>query len=243
MSENRGHQLPKCRAYSRDRARDPQPLSLWDGGFTSVVLYSNNSKELQRPTLCHYYTTEHDYWTITMPGLGFKDPAHRANINRSGRPTGAKGLLAKAIADRDQDMPAILDKAVEMAKAGDVQMIAFLLGRQWPAPKPTDHMVQFTLPSGLKAGDLDGITLAILQAVSEGKLAPTDAAKLSSALVSHTHLVSSRDVERLSERIAQLETMFRGKPTIDAEPGPHLVVDNDPGASDGAGDGNGSDVP
>jgi hypothetical protein len=124
-----------------------------------------------------------------MPGLGLKDPAHRANINRSGHPTGAKGLLAKAIADRDKDMPAILDKAVEMAKAGDVQMIAFLLGRQWPAPKPTDHMVQFSLPANLKAGDLDGITLAILQAVSEGKLAPTDAAKLSSALVSHVHLV------------------------------------------------------
>jgi hypothetical protein len=127
--------------------------------------------------------------------------------------------------DRLEDLVA---KAIEMALAGDPQTLAFLLGRRIPAPKPTDHTVQFPLPDDIKPGDLDGITLAVLKAVAESRLDPTSGAKLCSALTAHTHMVSTKEMQSLGERLADIERMMQGKPTLNAEPssGPRIIIDN-----------------
>jgi hypothetical protein len=153
-----------------------------------------------------------------MPGKGFADPEHRAKHgNLKGRPVGFGALVREAKKLAEDELPAIVAKMVEMAKQGDMVAASFLVSRFIPLPKPTDHTVTFDLPPGLAAGDLDGVTMAVLKAVSEGKLDPTSAAKLTSALTAHVHLASTKDVQRMGERLADVERMMQGKPTLNAE--------------------------
>jgi hypothetical protein len=112
----------------------------------------------------------------------------------------------------DDSLEELVEKAIQMAREGDIQALTFLLGRRIPMPKPTDHPAPFDLPEGIGPGDLGKMTLSVLRAVAEGKMDPTSAAKICSALTSSTHLASTSDVERLNERLAEIERMFQGKP-------------------------------
>jgi hypothetical protein len=170
----------------------------------------------------------------------FSDPEFRKKHgNKAGRPAGFGALVRQAKKLAEDELPAIVAKMVEMAKAGDMVAASFLVSRFIPVPKPTDHVVQFDLPPGLSAGDLDGVTMAVLRAVSEGKLDPTSAAKLTSALTAHVHLASTKDVQRMGERLANIEAVMQGRPTLNAEgwpmepgaptPMPHQTKDYDNG--------------
>jgi hypothetical protein len=171
-----------------------------------------------------------------MPGRGFADPAHRAaHANLKGRPTGIPSRLKEAMHTIDENLDDLLAKAMELALSGDVAMLSFLLGRRIPMPKPTDHTVQFSLPENMNVGDLGGVTLAILRAVSEGKLDPTSGAKLCSAITSQVHLSSTRDVERLTRELAELRLVFEGRPpTINGEALPGRSNDQHSPINDGA---------
>jgi hypothetical protein len=159
-----------------------------------------------------------------MPGKGFADPTHRAkHANVKGRPPGSAGIIGQAIRAHEKDVPAIMDRIFQLALDDDTNVatphLHFIAARCWPVPKPTDHPQPFTLPDDVRPGDLDTITLSVLRAVAEGKMDPTSAAKICSSIVSHTHLVSTKDVQRLSDEMAELRAMFQGKPaTINSAP-------------------------
>jgi hypothetical protein len=153
-----------------------------------------------------------------MPGRGFADPEHRAkHANLKGRPTGIPSRLKEAMQTIDENLDDLLAKAMELALSGDVQMLGFLLGRRIPMPKPTDHVVSFPLPADIAPGDLDGLTLSVLRAISSGQLDPTSGAKLCSALTGHLHMTSTREVQNLKDEVAKLRALFQGQPaTINA---------------------------
>jgi hypothetical protein len=156
-----------------------------------------------------------------MPGLGFANPEHRAKHgNLKGRPKGPatfSALVQQAKKLAEDELPAIVAKMVEMAKAGDMVAASFLVSRFIPLPKPTDHKVEFPLPENVRPGDLDALTLGIVRAVSESRLDPTSGAKLCSAITGHPHMTSTREVQSLKDEVARLRALFQGKPeTINA---------------------------
>jgi hypothetical protein len=125
-------------------------------------------------------------------------------------------LIRQAKKLAEDELPAIVAKMIEMAKAGDMMAASFIVSRFIPIPKPTDHVVQFELPPGLAVGDIDGATMAVLRAVAEGKIDPTSAAKLCTAMATHVHLASTKDVGEIGERLANIEAIMQGRPTLNA---------------------------
>jgi hypothetical protein len=165
-----------------------------------------------------------------MPGRGFADPEHRAkHANLKGRPLGAGGWIGKAIRAHEDDIPAVMDRIFQLALDEDPSVatphLHFIGSRCWPIPKPTDHVVQFPLPENIRPGDLDGLTLAVLRAVSSGQLDPTSGAKLCSALTAHLSMTSTKDMQRLGERLAEIERVMQGRPTLNAAPANDPVVE------------------
>ena len=85
--------------------------------------------------------------------------------NPKGRPKGA----GKVAALRDQiaeHVPALIDKLIEAAKAGDVAAARLLLERVLPPVKAEDRPVRFDLPNGTPVEQID----AVLRAVSSGAI-------------------------------------------------------------------------
>jgi hypothetical protein len=94
--------------------------------------------------------------------------------------------------------PEIVAKLVERSKEGDTSAARLLLERFAPAIKPTEEPV----PIDLGPGTLTEQGHAVMRAVSNGELAPSQGAALLSALATLVKLVEADDLER---RIAALE--------------------------------------
>lgn len=129
-----------------------------------------------------------------MSDTRFK-PGVSGNPNGRPRNTGPLGEIRKAIGD---EIPAIVAKLVEQAKAGDVQSARVLIERAIPAIKPVEHTESI---------DLAGNTLteqgrSAIAALASGQLAPTQAAQLMTALAGLAKLIETDELER---RIAALE--------------------------------------
>lgn len=120
---------------------------------------------------------------------------------QSGNPTGRPPRAlktAKLRADIEKDVPAIIAKLVEQAKAGDAQSARLLLERVVPAIKPVDLPTPLELPDGT----LTDQAKAVLAAAGLGAIPAAQAAQLISALGSVAKLV---EVDDFAKRIAALE--------------------------------------
>jgi len=100
---------------------------------------------------------------------------------QSGNPAG-KRLGSRHHASRvldelmDGEGEAITRKAIEAAKAGNPVALRLCLERLMPARK--DRLIAFTLPPIETTGDLTRATGALLAAVADGELTPSEAAEL-----------------------------------------------------------------
>jgi hypothetical protein len=74
-------------------------------------------------------------------------------------------------------------KGVELAKAGDVPMLKFLLGRILPR----ERLIELDLPEMNFADDAVEALGYIMRAVSEGRISPSEAAALGALINSQTH--------------------------------------------------------
>jgi hypothetical protein len=117
-------------------------------------------------------------------------------VRRRVRPT----LIGQALLkEAEEDL---LRKAIEMAKAGDGPMLKFLLDRILPKERcielpPMDH-------------DRDPVERceAIVDAVSAGRITPSEAASLVSVAESHARIINFTEVdERLQAIEKDLETL------------------------------------
>jgi hypothetical protein len=93
----------------------------------------------------------------------------------SGRPRGARNLstrLVQSLLDGERD--ALLRKAIDLAVAGDVDMLKFLLGHLLPR----DRLVKFELPRISTPDDAADALAYVLRAVKDGVLSPSEGASL-----------------------------------------------------------------
>lgn len=119
----------------------------------------------------------------------------------AGKPKGARHKVTLAIeALLDGEADALTRKAIEMAKAGDMQALRLCMDRL--APPRRDRPVTFTLPSIETTDDLPLATKAILEAVATGDFTPSEAAELGKLVDAHVRAIEVTDI---SKRLDALE--------------------------------------
>ena len=108
-----------------------------------------------------------------------------------GRKPGSKNrttLIAAALLDGEAEE--LVRKAVELAKAGDVPMLKFLLGRILPR----ERVIKLNLPPMDFADDAVEALGSIMHAVSEGVLSPSEGAELATLMKSYRDAIEMADV-------------------------------------------------
>ena len=121
---------------------------------------------------------------------------------QSGNPTGKKpgsGQLQQLRASIAADVPEILAGLVEAAKGGDMQAARLILERVLPPVKSIEQPVELQWPA---EGTLTAQGRAVLAAVADGAVAPSQGAQLLAAISS---LARVTEVDELLSRIVALE--------------------------------------
>jgi hypothetical protein len=108
-----------------------------------------------------------------------------------------------ALTIMEADAETISHKAVELALGGDLTAIRIVLDRL-VAPR-RDRPVEIALPKIVAASDLVAAASAIVEALAEGTVTPSEAAALSTALSGVAKAVETYEIaerlERLEERL------------------------------------------
>jgi hypothetical protein len=99
----------------------------------------------------------------------------------------------------------LMRKALQVAMAGDVVMLKFLLGRLMPRERP----IRLELPTMEFADDAVEAHAAIVRAVSDGLISPSEAAALAALMTSYGRAIDMADVVK---RLDALEAQIRGRP-------------------------------
>lgn len=118
-----------------------------------------------------------------------------------GKPKGSRHRATQAILEMlDGEAEAIGRKAVEMALAGDGAALRLCLERI--APPRRDAPVTFTLPPMQSAKDAAGAAAAVLGAVADGDMTPTEGAHVMALVEIYRRTLETTEIE---SRIAALE--------------------------------------
>jgi hypothetical protein len=123
----------------------------------------------------------------------------------AGRRPGSKNRLsaisASLLAGEEQDL---VRRAIELAKAGDTQMLKFLLNRILPR----ERAVKVNLPKMEYADDAVEALGSIAQAVSEGQISPGEGVALAAIVNSYARAIDLADlVKRLEAVELQLSSI------------------------------------
>jgi hypothetical protein len=125
----------------------------------------------------------------------------------SGRKPGSKNratLVAAELLEGERE--AMLRKAIELALAGNVDMLKFLLGRFLPR----ERLIKLDLPQIKFADDAVESYRVITHAVCEGQITPNEAAALATLVNSQAKAIDMADVVK---RLDSLEAQIKGVPT------------------------------
>jgi hypothetical protein len=95
----------------------------------------------------------------------------------------------------------LVRKAVELAKAGDVPMLKFLLDRILPK----ERSVHVELPALVGAPDAVEALAALIKAASTGQISPSEAAAQASMVATYARIIN---VAELEERVEKMEKML-----------------------------------
>jgi len=118
-----------------------------------------------------------------------------------GKPRGARHKLTRTAETLlDGEAEAITKKAIEMAKAGDGPALRLCMDRIYPARK--DRPVRFALPPITKAADAIAAHGALVAAVADGELTPSEASDLGRLIDGYTRAVETHEI---LDRLAKLE--------------------------------------
>jgi hypothetical protein len=118
-----------------------------------------------------------------------------------GKPRGARHRATEAVlALLDGQAEALTRKAVELALGGDVTALRLCLERI--APPRRDAPVTFELPAMASARDAAQAAGAVLGAVSEGELTPTEGASIMALVETWRRTFETAEIEA---RLAALE--------------------------------------
>jgi hypothetical protein len=120
-----------------------------------------------------------------------------------GRRPGSKNrttVVAEALLEGEEVF--LVSKAIELAKAGDTQMLKFLLDRILPKDRP----VHVNLPVLNHSSDATAALAAVVDAVGAGRIAPSEAAALATLVGAFARVM---DVAELQERLENMERDLR----------------------------------
>lgn len=96
----------------------------------------------------------------------------------------------------------LVQKAIELAKAGDTQMLKFLLDRILPK----ERSVRIDLPVMDRSSDAVDALAAVIDAVGAGQIAPSEAAALTNLVAAYARIL---DVAEFEERLENIEKDLR----------------------------------
>src|SRR5215211_4476584 len=131
------------------------------------------------------------------------NPAWQPGVsgNPDGKPKGARNRTTVAMeALLEGDAEAITQKAIELAKGGDITAIRLCLDRLCPPRK--DRYVSFAIPPLNSAADASRAAAAIVTAVASGELTPSEAAELGRLVESYARTLEATEFE---ERLTALK--------------------------------------
>lgn len=145
----------------------------------------------------------------TPETTGRKQRATRFQPGRSGnpqgRPPGSRNKTTRAIdALFDGEAEALTRKAIELAKAGDLVALRLCLDRICPPRK--DRPVPFSLPELRTAADAKLAASALLKAVADGDLTPSEASEIGRLLDSYTRILEREEFEKRLIRLEEKAT-------------------------------------
>jgi len=119
----------------------------------------------------------------------------------SGKPRGTRHKATQAVLSLlDGQAEALTQRAVQLALAGDSTALRLCLERL--APPRKDAPVSFTLPQISTASDAVSAAGAVLQAVSQGDLTPSEGAQIMGLVDSFRRTL---EITELEARLAALE--------------------------------------
>jgi hypothetical protein len=116
----------------------------------------------------------------------------------SGRKLGSRNrasLLADALLEGEEEE--LVRKGIELAKAGDPQMLKYFLDRILPKERP----VKIDLPPIKNRSDLVAAYAAIVKAVGAGEIAPSEGSAVAALLADVARFIDDAEV------VAQLRNM------------------------------------
>jgi hypothetical protein len=121
--------------------------------------------------------------------------------NPRGKPKGTRNKTT-VLFERllDENAEPLIEKAIELAKAGDVPSLRLLIDRIAPARK--DRHVAFNLPEMACGADAVKAAAALAEAVADGELTPSEAADLGKLVESYARALQGVEFE---ERLSKLE--------------------------------------
>jgi hypothetical protein len=133
-----------------------------------------------------------------------RDPWPPFPKGNPGRKAGSKNrstILARAILEDQTE--ALLRTAIQLALAGDVVMLKFLLDRLLPR----ERLVTIELPEMIFADDGVEALGFIMREATIGAISPDEGAKLATIVKLHTDAIDNADVVK---RFDVLESQIRG---------------------------------
>jgi hypothetical protein len=95
--------------------------------------------------------------------------------------------------------------AVQLAKAGNLVMLKFLLGRLLPR----ERLINIELPTMETADDAVEALGSVLRAVSEGEISPSEGAAVAELISSYSQAIDRADVVK---RLDALEALIKERP-------------------------------
>jgi hypothetical protein len=125
--------------------------------------------------------------------------------NPKGKPRGTRNATLIALdAIGSEGAQEILQKAVELAKAGDARSMEIILQRIWPVRK--GRPVALDLPAVTTAQNVQDALAAVIEAMGEGEITPDEAAAVSSIIETQRRTIETLTLE---QRIEALEGKTR----------------------------------
>ena len=127
--------------------------------------------------------------------------------NPAGKPPGTKSkgaAIIEALLQNPEDVKAIIDRTVALAKSGEGWATTLLLARLWPAPK--SRRVTFPMREIKCLADISAAYNGLMQATGQGLLTPTEANELSSII---ERMAGALDLSETERRLAALEKAAR----------------------------------
>jgi hypothetical protein len=115
-----------------------------------------------------------------------------------GRKPGSKNrttVVAEALLKGEEE--ALVRKAIELALAGDVPLLKFLLDRLLPKQRS----VQLEIPDMIRADNAVDALAAITKAVANGDIAPSEAAPLATLIDTYARAIKVQEHESRLDKV------------------------------------------